>query len=78
MHHKGRYQKPFLYSAVKACMFNIHFRWIQWRDLPQPKNQINKPVSNNRRILIATVFHFVAAVEEHEQLIIWKVKGIFQ
>ena len=29
-------------------------------------NQLNKPVPNNRRILIAAVFHFVAAEEEHE------------
>ena len=28
--------------------------------------QINKPASNNRRILIAAVFHFVAAAEEHK------------
>ena len=34
--------------------------------VPQRQNQINKPASNNRRILITTVFHFVAAVEEHE------------
>ena len=33
---------------------------------PQPKNQMNKPALNNRRILIAAVFHFEAAVEEHE------------
>ena len=25
-----------------------------------------QPASNNRRILIAAVFHFVAAVEEHK------------
>ena len=27
------------------------------------KNQINNPALNNRRILIAAVFHFVAAVK---------------
>ena len=36
-------------------MFNFHFRWIPWRSFPQPKNQINKPASNNRRILIAAL-----------------------
>ena len=58
--------EPFLYSAVRPCLFNNHFRWIPWRRFPQPKNKINKPVSNNRGILIAAVFHFVVAVEKHE------------
>ena len=30
------------------------------------KNQINNPALNNRRILIAGVFHYVAAVKEHK------------
>lgn len=32
------------------------------------KNQINKPASkfNEKGMLIAVVFHYVAAVEEHE------------
>ena len=31
------------------------------------QNQINKPASNNRRILIEARFHFVATAEEHEE-----------
>ena len=39
---------------------------ISMRGFPQSKNQINKPASNKRRIFLAAVFHFKAAVEEHE------------
>ena len=39
-----------------------------WGNLVAKKKkqkQINNPASNNRGILIAAAFHFVAAVEEH-------------
>lgn len=58
----------FLYFVVKACKFKFSVRWISWQSFPQMKNQINKPASkfNEKGMLIAFVFHYVAAVEEHE------------
>ena len=58
-------QKLFLYSAVKACMTFFTFVESRGYAFLNP-NTIHKPASNNRRILIAAVFHFVAAVEEHK------------
>ena len=50
--------KLFLYSAVKACSFDLN-------PVARPSlNQIDKPASKIRRILLAVVFHFVAAMEE--------------
>ena len=57
-----------LYFAVKACMFNVQFRWIPSWSFPQPKNQIIKPAKSNGIILVAAVFHFVATVEELKKL----------
>ena len=65
-------QELFLYSAVKACIFNFHFRWIPWRSFPRPKIQIYKP-SNSSSI------SFCGEREEHpvRRLILWRVKIYF-
>lgn len=60
-------QKIFLYSAVKARIFN--FRRLSWQSFAPPQNHINKPASNNRGIFIEAVFLFVATVEEHELIV---------
>ena len=39
---------------------------ISWPGFSPPENKINKPASNKRRVFLAAVFHFKAAVEEHE------------
>ena len=58
-------QKLFLYSAAKACMTFFTFVESRGYAFLNP-NTIHKLASNDRRILIAVVFHFVAAVEEHK------------
>ena len=55
-------------TLVKACMTFLTF--VESRGYaflnPNTIQTIHNPASNNRRILIAAVLHFVAAVEEHK------------
>ena len=64
----------FLWRALKYSIDVVSLSQIfstSWHEIITPyaffnPNTIHKPASNNRRILIAAVFHFVAAVEEHK------------
>ena len=40
------------------------------RRISQPKNLINKPAMNNRRLVIAAVFHFVHPADQPNGLLI--------
>ena len=49
---------------VKAIYPKSDFRWLWLAAHFSAKKKINKPVTNNLRILLAAVFHFVHPVEK--------------